>query len=175
MRVPSWFSPFRWLLLGGVLVVDLVAAGATRPAPQVVVLRDAGWSQGDMAREGAAEFMVLMQVARLQQAGPGGLVAVGDRRGRFSGAAETALVAAVLRGIPVVKVVPPGGGVANPDGLFLDGGALSPEAAQEVLARCLAKYGTWPAGAEATPRMREQLQRFQNELTLARGQRLAVR
>jgi hypothetical protein len=40
-----------------------------------------------------------------------------------------------------------------------------------VLARCLEKYGTLPA----TPELRDRLQLFQHQLTLAASTRLAAR
>ena len=144
----------------------------------VTVVRTATWSEGDPAREGAAEFVVLVEIARLRQRGShGGLVAVGDRRGLFSAGAEEALRHAVLLGLPVVKLAHNGQVLPAPHGLFLNGGDLSEEQAQQVLARCLSTYGALPvSGDEAvTPRLRNRLELFQREFNLAAGTQLAAR
>ena len=155
------------------------AAGAQ---PDVSVVRTVAWSQGDPAREGAAELMILLEIARLRQGGtPGGLVAVGDRRGLFSVGAEEALRHAVLQGVPVVKLATSGHVLPAPHGLFLDGGTLSAEEARQVLALCLERYGALPrVGADGAdeavpPELRARLHSFQQEFTLAASTRLAVR
>jgi len=174
MRHRSWIS--HTILLGTLLLAVRAGAGELSGSSSVVVVRDAGWSQGDASRAGAAEFIILMEIARLQHAGTGGgLVAVGDRRGLFSAGAEAALARAVLGGVPVVKLAARGRVVADPAGLFLDGGALSADAAQAVLAQCLRKYGAWPARREVTPELRERLRLYQQEFTLADSTRLAAR
>lgn len=164
----------RWVT--GLLTLLLAAGGAVRmvaAAPVVAVLHSTAWSQGDQAREGAAEFVVLMEVARLKQTGArSGLVAVGDRRGLFSPGAEEALQHAVREGVPVVKLAAGGRVTPAPHGLFLDGGALPEDAASAVLARCLERYGPLP---KAQPALRRRLQLFQDELTLAASTRLAAR
>jgi hypothetical protein len=148
------------------------------PLPAVAVVRAAAWSQGDAAREGAAELEILMEVARLRRdCAPGGLIAVGDRRGLFSMGAEEALRYAVLLGVPVVKLTGGGRVLPAPHGLFLDGGSLSEEAARQVLNRCLEKYGALPSagGDAATPQLHARLQLFQREFALASSTRLAAR
>ena len=74
----------------GAAFLLLMAAGggagaADAPAsPGIAIIRTSRGMPGDAVREGAAEMLVLMQIARLQQAaGAAGLVAVGDRRGIF--------------------------------------------------------------------------------------------
>jgi hypothetical protein len=138
-------------------------------------------AQADAARDGAGELMVLMEIAQVQnQPEKGGLVGVGDRRGRFSCDAEEALRLAVLDGIPVVKLAPRGEVVAAPHGLFLDGGTLTEEDARRVLARCLVKFGSLPKAHSATPSaselaaIQEHLRPFQNELSLATRVRFAA-
>lgn len=149
------------------------ARAATGTTPAVAVVRCAAWVPGDIAREGAAEMLVLLEIARVRhQSEQAGLVAVGDRRGVFPSGAEDALHQAVLRGVPVVKLARGGPVLAAPHGLFLDGGSLSEEEAARVLCRCLELYGKLPA---ATPQLRERLRQFQNEFTLAASARLAVR
>jgi hypothetical protein len=153
------------------------AAGST--APNVSVVRTPVVMPGDATREGAAQMLVLLEVARLQHKGShGGLVAVGDRRGLFPAGAEEALRDAVLRGVPVVKLANGGRVLPAPHGLFLDGGALSEEEASRVLARCLEIYGSLPRAAtagSAEPALHDRLRLFQNEFTLAVSPRLAAR
>lgn len=155
-------------------------AGETGPSTRrlVAVVHTAGWSQGDPAKEGAAEFVILLEIARLRQVHKeGGLVAVGDRRGLFNPGAEEALRQAVLQGLPVVKLARSGRVLPAPHGLFLDGGDLSVEEARQVLTRCLERYGALPvsAAAKVTPELRAQLDLFQQELALAAGTRVALR
>jgi len=158
------------------------ASAAEQPAPTVAVVWTAAGAPGDVTREGAAEMLVLLEIARLQNQGAqAGLVAVGDRRGLFPAGAEEALHGAVLRGLPVVKLARGGRVLAAPHGLFLDGGSLSEEEAARVLRRCLELYGNLPATAPdradgSAPRdLRERLRQFQNEFTLAASSRVAVR
>jgi hypothetical protein len=155
--------------------------GAGSP-PSVAIVRATAWSQGDPAREGAAELVILLQIARLrQESAQGGLVAVGDRRGLFSAGAEEALRLAVLQGVPVVKLAGNGQVLPAPHGLFLDGGNLPEEDARQVLAGCLMRYGALPAvaghGTEnvGLAALRARLQLFQHDLTLAASTRVAVR
>jgi len=159
-------------------VTDAIALAGTS-VPSVAVVRSTAWMPGDATREGAAEMLVLLEIARVRhQADQAGLVAVGDRRGLFPAGAEEALREAVLRGLPVVKLASGGRVLPAPHGLFLDGGTLSAEEASRVLARCLELYGTLPPSREAgvaTPQLRERLRQFQNELTLADSPRLAAR
>jgi hypothetical protein len=158
---------------GGLLCCGLalaLAGGAEGAVPSVTVIQAAAWSQGDAAREGASEFLVLMETARIRrQDGGGGLVAVGNRRGFFGVGAERALELAVLQGVPVVKLAAGGQVRPSPHGLFLDGGGLSAEAARQVLERCVERHGTWAAASEPTPELRARLAVFQRELTLAAG------
>lgn len=155
------------------------ACAASNAAPTVAVVRTAAWMPGDPAREGAAELLVLLEVARVQHQSPqGGLIAVGDRRGLFPTGAEEALRAAVLRGVPVVKLANGGRVLPAPHGLFLDGGSLSAEEAARVLEHCLELYGNLPHAATAgatAPELRDRLRLFQNEFTLAVSPRLAAR
>lgn len=169
------------ILVTGLLLCGSVMSAAESAAPKVQVVRAPAWSQGDAVKEGAVEFMVLIEVARLgrEQAG-GGLVGVGDRRGLFGPGAEQAMQQAVLRGVPVVKLAAGGRVLPAPHGLFLDGSGLSEQEACSVLARCLEKYGAPPPVGEtaAEPelgRLRAHLRHYQDEFTLAAGTRLAVR
>lgn len=164
-------------LLGG----GAMTAGEPGGVPPVQVIRAPAWSQGDAVREGAAEFVILMEIARQQKApAKGGLIGVGDRRGLFAPGAEAALHRAVLQGVPVVKLAAGGRVLPAPHGLFLDGQGLPEQEAGAVLARCFEKHGALPAVGEAAPerevgRLREKLRRYQDEFTLAAGTRLAVR
>ena len=165
------------------LSLEAVGSVVAERVGHVAVVRAAAWSPGDPAREGAAELVILMKIARLrQERGQSGLVAVGDRRGLFSAAEEEALRYAVLQGVPVVKLASSGRVLLAPHGLFLDGGDLSEEEARWVLARCLERYGSLPVlgeerGPDATvpPGLLAQLQRFQQEFNRAAGTRIALR
>lgn len=172
-------SKLRGVVLLLLLLVVMDARAGGEGAPTVAVVRNAAWLPGDAAREGAAEMLVLLEVAKLQhQHAQGGLIAVGDRRGLFPAGAEEALRAAVLRGVPVVKLASGGRVLPAPHGLFLDGGGLSEADAVRVLERCLAQYGSLPcalAGTTPAPELSERLRLFQNELTLAASPRLAAR
>jgi hypothetical protein len=165
----------------GLGLLFLLAAGhaGETVARSVAIVRTAAWSQGDPAKEGAAELMILLEIARLRhEYGQGGLVAVGDRRGLFSVGAEEALRHAVLQGLPVVKLASNGRVLPAPHGLFLDGGGLSEEEARQVLARCLERYGplgSSPAGDAPLRELRARLQLFQQEFTLVAATRLAAR
>lgn len=161
----------------GIFAAIVAGVSAAATAPAVAVVHTAAWSAGEPAREGANELMVLLAIARVRQAGDGGVVAVGDRRGLFNAGAEEALRQAVLAGIPVVKLAASGRVLAAPHGLFLDGGTLSEIEAGRALARCLAKYGGLPAGRDgaATAELRAHLKLFQDELTMAAGTRVALR
>ena len=178
MRTPS--TP----CLAALALLAVLPAGIRAEAPAgvpVQVVRAPAWSQGDAVRAGATEFMILLEIARLERApARGGLVGIGDRRGLFGPGAETALHRAVLQGLPVVKLAPGGRVLPAPHGLFLDGQDLPEQEACAVLARCLAKHGALPAvGAHADDtgleRLRARLKLYQDEFTLAAGTRLAVR
>jgi hypothetical protein len=167
--------------LGLLILLAAVSGWAKGPAagtpPNVAIVRTAAWSQGDPAREGASELVILMKIARLRQEyAQGGLIAVGDRRGLFSAGAEEALRHAVLQGVPVVKLASSGRVLLAPHGLFLDGRDLSEEEARQVLARCLERYGALPSGggATATPELRARLRLFQQEFVRAAGTRIAL-
>lgn len=151
---------------------------AVLASPHVAVVRTAAWSQGDPAREGAAELVILMEIARLRHdPAQGGLIAVGDRRGLFNAGAEEALHHAVLQGVPVVKLASGGRVLPAPHGLFLDGQDLPEEEARRVLLHCLERYGALPParGDAPSPALRARLQQFQQEFTLAAGPRVALR
>jgi hypothetical protein len=153
-------------------------------APEVAVVRavPVALAQADAARDGAAELVVLMEIARVQaQPVKGGVVGVGNRRGLFSCDTEEALRLAVLDGVPVVKLAPRGEVLPAPHGLFLDGGSLSEDEACRVLAQCLDRFGALPKAQSAHPSHREvaaiqkHLKIFQQQLTLATRSRLAAR
>lgn len=173
-------NPRAKFLLGFGLML-LNSLGLASAAAEVCLVHAPTWSQGDPVKEGAAEFMILIELARLgQQPGKGGLVGVGDRRGLFGPGAEQAMHQAALHGVPVVKLAAGGQVLPAPHGLFLDGSTLSEQEACSVLARCLEKYGSPPAVSTAAPeadlsRLRDHLRRFQDEFTLAASTRLAAR
>lgn len=169
------------LLAAAVLTVD-VAEGRAEPAIAVVRALPMEFVEADAAREGAAEFFVAMEIARVSAAPmKGGVVGVGNRRGRFSGESEEALRRAALRGVLVVKLAPGGAVEPAPHGLFLDGTGLSEEEACRVLAKCLQRFGPPPAAERerATKaelaKMREHLNACQQEFSMAAAARVAAK
>jgi hypothetical protein len=161
----------------------LTAQAFAGPDAGVAVLHAAPWSQGDEVREGAGEFEVLLQAARLQQNHRAtGIVGVGDRHGFFNNGAERALRLLVLRGTPVVKLARGSDLAADPEQLFIDASGLSASAAAAVLQRCLELHGLVPACADPehpTPRelavLRERLQPFRAAFALATAPQVAAR
>jgi len=134
------------------LLMTILSLAATRiyaKEPAVAVLYGAAWSPGDAARDGAAEFEVLMCAANLRHANPlAGIVGVGRRNGSFAPAAEVALMRVVHMGIPVVRLAEHGPLPAHGSGVFVEAGSLSPAEAKHVLAECLSRYGAPPAAAD---------------------------
>lgn len=154
-------------------------SGAGNPPAVAVPL---ALAQANAGREGAGEFLVLMESVRAgAQPGSAGPVGVGNRPGLFSLDSEEALKAAVLQEIPVVKLATRGQVLPAPHGLFIDGGNLSEEEACRVLAQCLSEYVGLPAAGGAAPSPREvaaiqqRLRRYQRQFTVASGARLAAR
>lgn len=142
--------------------------GTAVGAPPVALIEDAPWSPDDAPRDGAAELGVLLQLARLQQSHPAvGVVGVGDRRGIFQDGTQRGLEFAVRRGIPVVRLArgvrfcPPSG-----NDLFIDGGALSPNEAVEVLSDCLKRYGALPTSDASHPPTTGEARELREKLTL---------
>jgi hypothetical protein len=177
-EVGRWFGVLSLVLVSG---VQLRLAAAS---PEIAVIHATPVliASADAAREGAAELMALMEIARVQSKPEGGgLVGVGDRHGLFSCDTEEALRVAVLDGIPVVKLAPRGTVLEAPHGLFLDGGNLSEDEARRVLASCILKFGALPKARSATPSARElaviqnHLKAFQTELSTATRVRFASR
>lgn len=167
------------VLLG--LAALLPAAAIAADQAEVRVIRAPAWSQGDAVREGAGEFLVLMDIARLaNHPARAGLVGVGDRRGLFGPGAEQAMHQVTMRGVPVVKLAPNGRVLPAPHGLFIDGSGLSEQEACALLERCIAAHGALPVVGERAEEtqlaeLRERLKIYQNEFTLAAVTRLAVR
>ncbi len=173
---------------GLVIAAALVAAAVLSPVrgetPAAVgVIRNAAWSPGDVAREGAGEFAVLLQVAQLRQApGSAGLLGVGAPRGVFAPGTERALRFAVMSGVAVVKLAPGGDVAACPDKVFIDAGLLGEAEAQRVLADALERHGAMPRAANpAQPTPRElaatsaHVQRLQDHFNAAQPVLVASR
>jgi hypothetical protein len=100
---------------------------------------------GDEVREGAGEFLVLLEGAKLQKAGARcGLIVVGNRRGVLQSGGERALRRLACSGMIVVRVAAGGEVTAIPDALHIDAGELTPEVAQQRLAEGLERYGPAP-------------------------------
>ena len=148
----------------------------------VAVVRTAKWSPGDAAREGAGEFLVLLQGAKLQRTSQAsGLVVVGDRNGLLRSGGERALRRLVLTGIVVARIAPGGEVTPTPDELFLDSGRVPEEQAKRILTRGLELYGAAPAAAEPdrpTSRelaaIRDHLKKFQTLFAVAAGPSVAL-
>ena len=145
---------------------------AAPASTHVEIITDGTWSV-DVVREGAAEFAILMRLAKLQQhPGSVGIVGTGDRHGVFRDATHRVLELAVRNGIPVVRLSRQGSrNVVAPDSLFIDGRGHSPESAAAVLHRCLERFGPLPVSpAENYGRsvptlaeLRDTLDRYQAE------------
>lgn len=177
-------SPFaRTLALTATLLCAAAALTATPAAPPagVGIVHGAAWNVGDTVREGAGEFAVLLEAARLQRDHPAaGLIAVGDRSGFLRSGGERALRHVVLTGVAVVKLAPRGEVAVADNVPFLDGGALSADAAAATLARCLAQHGPPPAARDPEnptrselAAIRAHLQPFQSALARAAAPRVA--
>lgn len=167
----------------------LVAGAIAQAEPRVTVIEDAPWSPNDPSRDGAAEFRVMLHIAKLQ-AGSSvvGIVGVGDKRGVFQEGTRRGLEMAVQHGVPVVRLAR---GVRtylknvdrNPDDLFIDGGLLTPEAAQTLLVECLARHGALPrvratdtaVSASELTALRQKLQLYQAEFTAHQPEMIASR
>jgi hypothetical protein len=162
----------------------LILSTFTLASAPVVVIEDAPWSPGDAEREGAAELDVLLRLAQLQQEQTlVGLVGIGDRRGVFQEGTRRGLEFAVRQGVPVVRLSRAARPSLYLDGdLFIDGGAMSPAHAADLLARCLHRFGALPRArvptqptADETLALRRMLQRYQAEFTTQPPARLAAR
>jgi hypothetical protein len=173
----------RWSLSIVTLALTAVSSllcGETTAAG-IGILPSVVSSRGDSAHEGASEFEVLLHVALLQRTHRvTGLVSIGDRHGMRPHGGERALTRAAASGVTVVKLAPRGVVAPAPDGLFLDGGALTAEQASEVLARLIELHGAPPAAvdpARPTPReltaIRAHLGPFQIALATAAVQQRA--
>jgi len=175
----------RAVLLGFLVLslaaVSLVAAPA--PIPRVAVLRSAAWSPGDTVRDGAGEFTVFLEAARLQRAHrAAGLVAVCDRHGLLRSGGERALRRVVFSGLAVVKLAPAATAAVDPHPGFLHGGTLAEDQAAAILVRCLDRHGPPPSAADPEQptaaelsALRAHLAPFQAALDAAVAPRLAVR
>ncbi len=169
------------LLALSLAAVSLYAAPAR--VPQVAVLRSAAWSPGDTARDGAGEFAVFLEAARLQRAHrAAGLVAVCDRHGLLRSGGERALRRLVFSGFAVVKLAPAASASVDPHPGFLRGGMLPEDHAAAILVRCLDRHGPPPSAADPEQptaaelaALRAHLAPFQAALDAAVAPRLALR
>jgi hypothetical protein len=148
----------------------LPRAAATGAAPPgVAVFYETPALPGDPARDGAAEFSVLLCVAQLRQHHPvAGLVCVGNHYTDLQFRTERTLGRVALMGVPVVKVAWQGHLPANPELIFVAARALTPAAAEGLLAECLTRYGAPPAArdpahptASELAALRAQVARYQ--------------
>src|SRR3954470_20357590 len=117
-------------------------AFAGTPEVGVAVVHSVAWSPDQPAREGAGEFLVLLQAAKLQRAyRAAGLLAVGDHNGVLRGGGERALRRLAITGVVVVRLAPNGEVAPMPDNIFVDAGPLTEAQAERVLTRGLDLYG----------------------------------
>ena len=158
-------------LLITLLLVGVTALRSRAAEPAVAVLYGSVWSPGDAAREGAAEFEVLMCVAKVQHQSPiVGLVSVGHRRGSFPPAAENALERVAHMGVPVVRLAQNGSLPSHPGDAFIEAGSLSPSDAKRLLAECLARYGALPVAADPAKPTKKESAALQTKLALFQTQ-----
>jgi len=154
-RAPS-FRRGAWSVLTALFLAT--GFGLHAAEPKVAVLYGAKWSPGDAARDGAAEFEVLMCAANVRQGNaPGGIVGVGPRHGAFCPSAEMVLERVAHMGVAVVRLAAAEPMPAHDGDAFVEAGTLSPAEAKRVLTECLARYGAPPAAADpAHPTKQEQ-------------------
>lgn len=158
MPITRRLRPRTGLFVAAGLLTALLQSPVRGAAPVAVgVIRNSPWSPGDESREGAGEFTVLLQVARLQRSGaPSGLLGVGAPHGVFAIGTERALRFAAFNGVAVVKLAARGDVALCPDEIFVDAGAITEAEAQRVLAEALAAHGAPPRAANpAQPTARE--------------------
>ena len=169
-------------VISAFLLTYLTACPLAATPAGVAVLRAAAWSPGDVVREGAGEFEVLLCAARLQhEHGTAGIVGVGDRHGLFLEGSERALHLLALRGVPVAKLTLGGDLAADPQGLFIDASGLSETTASALLTRCLERHGAPPSAADPEhptarelAKIRAHLQPFREAFAAAALPRLAA-
>jgi hypothetical protein len=159
---------FRRLRLALFLALFLSPAFSVRAAePAVAVLYGAAWSPDDAARDGAAEFEVLLCAARLRQTSPlAGIVGVGRRHAAFSPAAEIALQRVAHMGFPVVRLAGSGPLPAHQGDVFIEAGLLPVAEAQRLLAQCLVRYGALPAAQNPARPTKKESAALQAKLAL---------
>ncbi len=178
MNLRRQLLPF--LLLAVTLAVSVRAEGSD---VGVAVVHSVAWAPGQPAREGAGEFLVLLQAAKLQRAyRAAGLLAVGDHNGVLRGGGERALRRLAVTGVVVVRLAPKGEVASMPDNVFVDAGPLTEAQAERVLARGLELYGAAPkvsAPEQPTEReletIRAHLRKFQELFAIESGARVALR
>jgi hypothetical protein len=160
----------RWCVAGklsAVMLFILTSAASSATEPAVAVLYGSVWSPGDTARDGAAEFEVLMCAARLRSGSTlAGLIGVGNKHGSFSPSAETALERVALMGIPVVRLAQGETLPAHDGDVFIEAGTLSAQDAKRLLAECLTRYGPLPAAADPVRPTKKERAALLNRLAL---------
>lgn len=171
-----------WLLLL-ILLGTCLEAKLSAAEPAVAVLYGSAWSPGDAARDGAAEFEILLCAARVRQTTPlAGIVGVGARQGSFPPAAELALERVAHMGIPIVRVAQTGTLSANDGDVFIEAGSLTPADAKRVLSECLQHYGPLPSAADPMrptknerAAIRTKLVQYQRQFDARNANQLAMR
>ena len=167
-------TPSRRLTAAATLLLLALATAATSvraDQPGTTILYDAPWSPGDVSRDGASEFAVLLNVAQLRQHyRRAGIVAVGNADGLLQPATQDALTRAALMGVAVVRIVGATKPRAVPDNLFIEAAAQPALVVEKLLADCLVRFGAPPAAANParpTPAEKAALRRVLSRYQLA--------
>lgn len=128
------------------LLLPLLARAESHVA--VAVVHSAAWSP-ESGREGAGEFLVLVEGAKLRKTSSrAGLIVLGDQHGMLRSGGERALRRLALSGVVVVRVASGGAAAATPEMLFVDAGARSEMNVTAALRRALETVGGPPRAAD---------------------------
>lgn len=152
-------TSFRHFTIAATLlsIALTLATNARADSTGTAIIYDAPWSPGDAPRSGAAEFTVLLSVARLRHDHTrAGIVAVGNQNGLLQPATEDALTRAALMGVAVVRLSGSAHAPALPDDLFIAAPSQPALIVEKILSDCLVRFGAPPAAVNpAKPTARE--------------------
>jgi hypothetical protein len=160
----------RCLPIGLALALTLLAGTRTAWADsnQVALglVQTAAWSPGDAVREGAGEFLVLLEGARLQKASArSGLIVLGNQHGVLQSGGERALRRLALTGLVVVRLARDGQVATIPDSLYVDATGLTLEMARMRLQQGLEHHGPPPVVSDPDHPTEFELASIQMHLT----------
>ncbi len=144
-------TSFRRLATAATLILlALATAASSARADQTgtTIVYDAPWSPGDVSRDGAAEFSILLTVAQLRKShARAGIVAVGNADGLLQPATSDALTRAACMGVTIVRIVGATKPLTVPHDFFIEAAAQPALVVEKLLADCLARFGPPPAAA----------------------------